>query len=99
MLLLSAGAESLTSRKKKEKKTERSERGKKGEEARDRVRCYLEEGDIVIDRQEIVGGVSNDPFNGIKDAPVFVVTSCVESVNARRRTATERMRWYVKISW
>lgn len=63
----------------------------KGE--RDRVRRYLEKGDIVIDRQEIVGGVSNDLFNWIIDAPVFVVASRVESVNARRRTATECTRY------
>lgn len=78
-----------------QKQGDRSEVEREKEKETEFDVIYLEEGDIVIDRQEIVGGVSYDPFNSIIDALVFVVTSCAESVNARRRTATECTRWYI----
>lgn len=57
------------------------EREKAGEKERESGSTYLEEGDIVIDREGIVSGVSDDSFNLIIVARVFVVISCIEFVN------------------
>lgn len=67
----------------REKDTHIHKEERKGDERQFSI-TYFEKSNIVIVRQVIVRLMSNDLFNWIIDTLVFVVTSCMESVNAAR---------------